>query len=151
MKCVFCEIAAGREPASVIYSDPRVIAFMGVQPAQSGECMVIPREHIDHFSDLSDDLAAHVIVVAQKISRKVRQVFSPRRVGLVVHGFGVPHAHLLIVPQHNSDDITSGRFARIDDGKVVFDMKNIPVVERKILNEQAKSLRIDGDSTSYSG
>lgn len=145
MKCIFCEIVAGRELASVIYSDSRVVAFMDVQPAQPGQCMVIPREHIDHFSDLPDDLAAHVTVVAQKISRKVRQVFSTQRVGLLVHGFGVPHAHLLIVPQHHHDDITSGRFARIEDGKIVFDMKNIPQAKRELLNEQAQVLRFDAE------
>ena len=143
MKCIFCEIVAGQEPASVIYADDRVMAFMGVRPAQPGECMVIPREHIDHFSDLPDDLAAHVMVVAQNISRNVRRVFSPRRVGLVVHGFGVPHAHLLIVPQHQTDDITSGRFARIEDNKIVYDLKNVAIVKRELLDEQAKSLQID--------
>ena len=143
MKCIFCEIVAGREPASEIYADDRVMALMGVQPAQPGECMVIPRDHIDHFSDLPDDLAAHVMVVAQKISRKMQRVFLPRRVGLVVHGFGVPHAHLMIVPQHRSDDITSGRFARIEDGKIVFSLKNIPMVKRELLDEQAKLLRVE--------
>jgi histidine triad (HIT) family protein len=97
MKCVFCEIVTGRDPASVIYSDDLVLAFMTLQPSQPGECMVIPKLHIDHFTDIPDDLAMHMMVVGQRIGRKMMQVFSPKRVGLVVHGFGVPHAHLILI------------------------------------------------------
>jgi histidine triad (HIT) family protein len=143
MNCIFCEIVAGKAPASVIYADDRVMALMTLQPAQPGECMVIPKQHIDHFTDMPDDLAAHLIVVGQKIGRKMRQVFSPKRVGMVVHGFGVAHAHLLLVPQHNLDDITSGRFARIDQGKIVFDLQDVPLPSREQLDEHAASLCID--------
>ncbi len=143
MKCIFCEIVAGRVPASVIYQDDRVIAFMDVQPAQPGQCMVIPKEHIDHFTDLPDELAAHAMVIAQRIGRKMKREFAARRVGMLVHGFGVAHAHLLVVPQHRHDDITSGRFARMEDGKIVFDLKNIPFADRTVLDEQANALRID--------
>lgn len=143
MRCVFCEIVAGKAPASVIYADDRVTAFMGIQPSNPGECMVIPHSHIDHFTDVPDDLAAHIMVVAQKIGRKMKQVFSPTRVGFVVHGYGVPHAHLVIVPQHRSDDITSGRYARESGGRIVFDRTGIPMVNRKQLDQQAAALRIE--------
>jgi histidine triad (HIT) family protein len=143
MKCVFCEIVAGREPASIIYSDAHVVALMTLRPTQPGECMIIPKQHIDHFTDLPDDLAIQVVVVAQKIGRKMRQVFSPKRVGMVVHGFGVPHAHLLLVAQHNPHDITSGRFARVVDGKVVFDQTAIPVPSREELDKHASLLRLE--------
>tara|TARA_R110002050_G_scaffold32336_1_gene83313 strand:+ start:40 stop:522 length:483 start_codon:yes stop_codon:yes gene_type:complete len=142
MKCIFCEIVAGREPASVIYSDDQVLALMTLRPSQPGECMVIPKQHIDHFTDLSDDLSAHLVVVAQRIGRKMKQVFSPQRIGMVVHGFGVPHAHLLLVAQHNPDDITSGRFARIEEGKIVFDLRDIPVPPRDELDKHAALLSI---------
>jgi histidine triad (HIT) family protein len=142
MKCIFCEIVAGRERASVIYSDERVLALMTLHPSQPGECMVIPKQHIDHFTDLPDDLAAHLVVVAQKIGRKMRQGFSPKRVGMVVHGFGVPHAHLLLVAQHNPDDITSGRFARIVGEKVVYDLAGIRVPPREELDRHAALLSI---------
>ncbi|HKO19049.1 MAG TPA: HIT family protein [Acidobacteriaceae bacterium] len=142
MGCVFCDIVAGRQRASVIYTDDLVTAFMTLRPSQAGECMVIPKEHIDHFTDLPDESAARIIIVAQRIGRRMQAVFAPKRVGMVVHGFGVPHAHLLIVPQHNIDDITSARFARTLDGKIVFDMKNVAPRTREQLDQDAESLRI---------
>jgi histidine triad (HIT) family protein len=142
MKCTFCDIVIRNEPASIIFEDDSILAFMSIQPSQPGECMVIPKRHIDHFTDVPDDLAAHLLVTAQRIGRKMMKVLSPKRVGMVVHGFGIPHAHLILVPQHKTDDITSGRFARLEGGNIVFDLKQITVANREELDRQATLLRI---------
>jgi histidine triad (HIT) family protein len=139
--CVFCEIVAGREPASVIFEDQSVLAMMVLHPTSPGECIVIPKSHIDHFTDVDHNTAREIIVVAQKIGRRMREVFKPQRVGMVVHGFGVPHAHLCVVPLHKPDDITSGRYAHIKNGKIVFDMSNIPEASRATLDEHARLLK----------
>ncbi len=115
---------------------------MDIQPAQPGECLIIPKSHIDHFTDIPDDLAADIMVTAQNLGRRIREVFSPKRVGMVVHGFGVPHAHLILVPQRNADDITSGRLARIENGNITFDITNIAKVSRDELDRQAERLRM---------
>jgi histidine triad (HIT) family protein len=143
--CIFCRIVAGTARASTIYQDEAIMAFMGIRPIHPGECMVIPKEHIDHFTDVDDQTAQRIIGIAQKIGRRMREVFRPQRVGMVVHGFGVPHAHLILVPQHRPDDITSGRFASIEDGRITFGNTHIPVVERSLLDEQARLLAIPGD------
>jgi histidine triad (HIT) family protein len=140
MSCVFCEIVAGRAPASVIHQDDAVMAFMGIQPTAPGECLVIPRAHVDHFTDLSDEMAQRIIVVAQHVGRAMRAVFAPQRVGYLVHGYGVPHAHLVIVPQQGPHHLTSDRCARIEDGRVVFDLSRIPFAGRATLDEQARAL-----------
>ncbi|HCW51050.1 MAG TPA: HIT family protein [Clostridiales bacterium] len=142
-ECVFCDIVAGRAPASIIYEDSDVVAFMTLRPIAPGECLVIPKVHVDHFTDLGDRLAARMMVVAQHLGRRVREVFKPKRVGFVVHGFGIPHAHLIVVPQHGPHDITSGRFARVEDGKVVFSHRDMPIADRTVLDEHARLLRVD--------
>ena len=140
MVCPFCEIVTGRGPASVVYQDDVLMAFMTIRPFAPGECTIVPREHIDHFTDVPDDLAQRIMLVAQRIGRRMRTVFAPQRVGMVVHGYGVPHAHLILVPQHGPYDITSARYADIEDGRVVFSMKNIPLASRKTLDEHARLL-----------
>jgi histidine triad (HIT) family protein len=107
--CIFCEIVAGRATASVVYDDVRIMAFMTLHPTRPGEFVLVPKRHLDHFCDLEDDLSAHLCVVAQRLSRNLRERLAPKRVGWVVHGFGVPHAHLIVVPQHEESDIVSGR------------------------------------------
>jgi histidine triad (HIT) family protein len=140
MPCPFCDIVAGQGPASIIYRDDDLLAFMTLQPFSPGECVVIPREHIDHFTDVPDDLAQRIMIVAQRIGRRMRTVFTPQRVGMVVHGYGVPHAHLILIAQHGPYDITSGRYAEIENGKIVFSMKNIPFAPRTTLDEHARLL-----------
>jgi histidine triad (HIT) family protein len=89
---------------------------------------------------VDDTTAQRIIVVAQRFGRRMRELFGPQRVGMIVHGYGVPHAHLVIVPQHGVHDITSARFARVEDGRVVFTLKHIPFTERRVLDEHARLL-----------
>jgi histidine triad (HIT) family protein len=145
MACVFCAIIEGTAPASVIYRDDLVIAFMTIHPSSPGECTVIPLAHVDHFTDVEDDTAERIMRVAQRIGRRMQEVFHPERVGMVVHGYAVAHAHLILVPQHGPHDITSARFAQIQNGEVVFAVQHIITPERHVLDEQARLLSGCGD------
>jgi len=140
MACVFCAIIAGAAPASVIYRDDLVIAFMTIHPSSPGECTVIPVAHVDHFTDVEDETAERIMRVAQHIGRRMRLAFQPQRVGMVVHGYGVAHAHLILVPQHGPYDITSARFAQVENGQVVFTVRHIVTPERHVLDEHARLL-----------
>ena len=139
--CIFCDIVAGRAPASVILQDREIMAFMSLHPTAPGECLIIPKAHVDHFTDLADSTAQHIMVAALRIGRRMRTVFSPLRVGFLVHGFGVAHAHLILVPQDGPDHITSRHFAHVEDGHLVFTTRHIPLPERAVLDEHARQLR----------
>jgi histidine triad (HIT) family protein len=141
--CVFCRIVAGDSPASVIWQDEEAMALMNLRAVNRGECMVIPREHIDHFTDIPDPLAAKILLVAQRIGRKIMQVYQPQRIGYVVHGYGVPHAHFLIVPQNDPNDITSRKFMRVVDGEIEFTEQMLPLIPRDELDRMAAELGID--------
>ncbi len=139
-KCIFCEIVASHEAASKIYEDDKILACMNIRPVNRGESMIIPKEHIDHFLDIPDDLAAHILLTAQRLARKVQKIFKPERMGYIVHGFGVPHAHLNVPPLEHPDDIVSYNFARIANDKIVFYAKQIPLVPREELDKIAKTI-----------
>ena len=140
MACIFCEIVAARAPASFVYRDERVSAFMTLRPTAPGECLVIPNAHVDHFTDVPDEIAAHIVTIAQAIGRRMRTTFPLDRVGYLVHGYGVAHAHFIIVPQQGPHHLTSDRFARVVDGKAVFDLSRVPVADRAILDAHARLL-----------
>ena len=140
MTCIFCAIVAERAPASFVYRDELVSAFMTLQPTAPGECLVIPNAHVDHFTDVPDNVATRIMAVAQSIGRRMRTVFSLERVGYLVHGYGVVHAHFIIVPQQGPHHLTSDRFARVVNGNVVFDMSRVPVADRDTLDAHAALL-----------
>jgi histidine triad (HIT) family protein len=129
-------------PASVIYEDSDMMALMNIRAVNKGECMVIPKKHIDHFTDIPDDLSAKMIVLAQRIGRRIRELYKPERIGYVVHGYGVPHAHLIIVPQNDPCDITSHKFARIVDGELHFGVEHLPLIPRHKLDAMARELQL---------
>jgi len=140
MSCPFCEIVAHHAPASIIYDDDVVAAFMALCPTAPGECLVIPKTHIDEFADIPDAVAERIILVAQRIGRRMRVAFPLQRVGYLVHGYGVAHAHLIIVPQQGPDHLTSDRFVRVVDGRATFDTDGVPAAPRSTLDEHARLL-----------
>jgi histidine triad (HIT) family protein len=141
-ECKFCRIVSGELPASIIYEGADVMALMNIRAISKGECMVIPKDHIDHFTDIPDDLSAKILVVAQKIGRKILALYKPERIGYVVHGYGVPHAHFMVVPQNDPNDITSGKFVRVVDGELHFSDQHLPLIPREELDSMAEDLEL---------
>jgi len=117
---------------------------MDTQPVRQGQVLVIPKQHIDHFSDIPEALALRIYRRTHSLLKAVREVVHPERMGLVVHGYGVPHAHVVIVPQHHEDDITSGRMADIENGRVIFTTRKLPLVPREELDRIAQVINNSG-------
>jgi histidine triad (HIT) family protein len=44
--CIFCKIAAGRIPATMLYEDERVMVFQDIHPQAPVHLLVVPRKHI---------------------------------------------------------------------------------------------------------
>ncbi len=92
--CIFCEIVAGRAQSGRVYEDTDILGFLNIKPPHPEECLLIPKGHVDHFTDLDDELAARIMKVAQRLANRIRDAYHPQRVGYVVAGYGVAHAHL---------------------------------------------------------
>lgn len=138
--CIFCSITKGESTASFLYQDEHCLAFMNIRPINPGEFMVIPRKHIDHFTDLPDELACHILVVAQRLGRNLLREMKPKRIGYVVHGFGVAHAHLNVVPLHESYDIISAKHVVITGDDFVVSVEKLTMPSRDELDAIAKRL-----------
>ncbi|HUD07330.1 MAG TPA: HIT family protein [Candidatus Saccharimonadales bacterium] len=139
--CIFCKVLSGDIPVSKVYEDEKVLAFLDIRPINPGQCLVVPKIHVDHFTDLPDELAAHIMITAKKIGHKLKEILKPTRVGYNVHGFGVPHAHLSVIPLQTETDITSAKAAYIKDGEVAFDEDRIKLADKSELDKNAELLR----------
>jgi histidine triad (HIT) family protein len=102
-ECLFCGIAAGEIPATVVLDGKRVIAFRDVNPQASTHVLVIPRDHYPNVAALAsagdgllDELIteAHQVAVAEGIADSgYRIVFNTGPgAGQTV---GHVHAHVL--------------------------------------------------------
>ncbi|MBQ0827678.1 HIT family protein [Streptomyces tagetis] len=47
--CPFCEIVAGRAPATIVRAWPDALAIVPLNPVRAGHTLVIPREHVTDF------------------------------------------------------------------------------------------------------
>ena len=98
MASVFTMIINGDIPGEFVWRDDRCVAFLSINPITPGHTLVVPREEVDHWIHLDEDLAAHLMAVAHRIGVVQQDVFSPERIGLIVAGFEVPHTHLHVLP-----------------------------------------------------
>jgi histidine triad (HIT) family protein len=71
-ECLFCRIAAGEIPASVVYQDDRVVAFRDVNPQAPTHVLLIPRKHIPSLVALSEEDDA-IIGYLARISGQIAQ------------------------------------------------------------------------------
>ncbi len=135
--CIFCKIINGEEKTSKVYEDDQVIAILVNRPVRKGHMMIIPKIHIDHFTDLDDDLAMHICKVGNILARRILSTLKPKRVGFIVAGFGIAHVHYHVQPMWEEDDITSSQYATLSpEGDIEFSMDHLPVIsdeERKEL------------------
>jgi histidine triad (HIT) family protein len=99
---IFTKIINGEIPAHRIYEDDRVIAFLTIQPFSPGHTLVVPKKQVDQVWDLEPNDYDYLWQTAKKIAVHLRDTMSVARVGVVVKGFDVPHAHIHLIPiPHN--------------------------------------------------
>lgn len=101
--CLFCGIAAGQIPATIVLDGKRVVAFRDVNPQAPMHVLVIPRDHLPNVAavagagdGLLDEIVsqAHAVAAAEGIDASgYRIVFNTGRdAGQTV---GHAHAHVL--------------------------------------------------------
>lgn len=105
MATIFSRIIAGELPGRFLYRDDVCVAFLTIAPIAPGHALVVPVAEVDHWVDLDDDTAAHLMVVAKKVARAQQEAFQPTRVALIIAGLEVPHTHLHVLPIHAESDI----------------------------------------------
>jgi histidine triad (HIT) family protein len=102
---IFTRIINGEVPAHIIYQDERVIAFLDTHPISEGHTLVVPKKQVDQIWDLDKNDYEYLWEVVRKIGSHTREIIKSTRVGVIVEGFGVPHAHIHIIPIYHSNDL----------------------------------------------
>ena len=107
--CIFCDIAAGRTPASIVYRDEWVCAFMDIQPVNPGHLLVIPVTHAPDLAALEPDTGAQMFRVGQRLATAIRRS-GVRCEGInffladgEAAGQEVFHVHLHVFPRYVGD------------------------------------------------
>jgi diadenosine tetraphosphate (Ap4A) HIT family hydrolase len=135
MASIFSRIINGELPGRFVWRDDRVAAFLSIEPMQPGHTLVVPRAEVDHWIDLEPDLASHVFAVARQIGLAQRAAFNPRRVGVLIVGDEVPHAHVHVVPINAASELS---FATVDRSPEAADLDDAAERIRARLREMGR-------------
>lgn len=127
MATLFTRIIDGEIPGRFVWRDERCVAFLTIAPIAAGHALVVPRAEVDHWIDLDDETAAHLMVVARAVGSAQQVAFAPNRIGMIIAGLEVPHTHLHVIPIETEADLD---FRRADAG-----------VAPERLDEAAEALR----------
>ncbi len=106
MTTIFTKIIDGDIPGAFVHRDDRCVVFMSINPMAPGHALVVPIEEIDHWIDASPSLTAHLFAVAHRVGLAQQQVFGCEKVGMIIAGYEVPHAHIHLVPTNEMSELS---------------------------------------------
>jgi len=98
MSTIFTKIIEGDIPSYKIAEDDNFYAFLDINPLTKGHTLVVPKKEVDYLFDLDDETIGGLHIFAKKIAKAIDASVDCQRVGVVVIGTEVPHAHIHLIP-----------------------------------------------------
>lgn len=132
--CVFCAIVAGEAPASTVYRDEAVIAFMDIRPVNAGHVLVVPLWHSESSLDLDEGTAGHMLTIGTRVAAALKDAgvrlegFNLFLADGAVAGQTVFHTHLHVLPRFAGDGLGFSRAT------------SVPMSSRSELDELAERI-----------
>lgn len=105
MATIFSKIIAGEIPCYKIAENDNFFAFLDINPMSKGHTLVVPKTEIDYIFDLNDTQLSAFTVFAKKVALAIEKAIPCKRVGMMVIGLEVPHAHIHLVPIEKEGDM----------------------------------------------
>ena len=84
----------------------RCLAFLDIRPIVIGHTLIIPKVEVDYYFDLDDDYLSELNLFAKKVARVLDQEMDCLRVGVMIAGLEVPHAHIHLIPINSIADLS---------------------------------------------
>lgn len=105
MASLFTRIINGEIPSYKVAEDEDFYAFLDVNPLKEGHTLVVPKKEVDYIFDIDDELLGKMMIFAKKVAAKIKEVQGVYKVGVVVIGLEVHHAHIHLIPLVEEGDI----------------------------------------------
>jgi histidine triad (HIT) family protein len=133
MSSIFTKIINREIPAYIVYEDDKVIAFLDISPIELGHTLLVSKNEVDNWLDISPEDYLAVQTVAQNIGKAIsKSVFgNPKfeRIGQLVDGRQMPHFHLHLIPIIEGNEITHNMSKRL-----TFTNLQMQTIQAQIIN-----------------
>jgi histidine triad (HIT) family protein len=103
--CIFCKIVQKEAPASIVYEDEKVVAFLSIQPINVGHTLVVPKEHYENIHEIPEEEVAYLYKIVKKLSHAVKKAVDAEGIRTVQNngeaaGQVIFHLHVHIIPMN---------------------------------------------------
>ncbi|VAW13338.1 HIT family protein [hydrothermal vent metagenome] len=105
MSSIFTKIINGEIPSYKVAEDEKFYAFLDIFPVAKGHTLVIPKKEVDYLFDLDEETYTGLHLFAKKVAEGLKKVIPCKKVGVLVLGLEVPHAHIHLVPMQTEADL----------------------------------------------
>jgi histidine triad (HIT) family protein len=114
--CIFCKIVKKQAPASIIYEDQTVLAFLDLRPVNEGHTLVIPKSHYETIYDIPEDLIGKVHQKAKQIAIAVKKTVNAQGISIIQQNEraanqDIFHFHIHVIPRFEGQKLP--RFSEI--------------------------------------
>ncbi len=106
---IFTKIIKGEIPCHKIYEDEKTIAFLDIDPAVHAHTLVVPKVQVDQFNDLDDEYYQALWNTVKKVANNHQSKLGTDRIGIVIKGVDVPHAHVHVQPFNVGQHLGAGK------------------------------------------
>jgi len=135
-ECVFCGIIRGKVPCVKVFEDENLVAFMDYKPITKGHILIAPKRHTELLTELEDNLAGDMIVLAKKVGKALKKSkLNCHAVNYIMSdgaeaGQRIFHVHMHVIPRYRGDGFGL-RMPERDDEEA--DVKKLERTAAKIL------------------
>jgi len=112
--CLFCKIISGEIPAVKLWEDEKYFVFLDKSPINPGHTLVLPKKHTDYIFDLDNKEYMELMLKAKEVAKILKKKLNPKRVGMAVEGFAIPHVHIHLVPENRGNELNPERAMDMD-------------------------------------
>jgi len=98
MASIFTKIIHGDIPCFKVAEDEKNIAFLDISPLKKGHTLCVPKLEVDELYELPSEDYNSLMSFSQRVAKALKLAVPCARVGSIVLGMEVPHAHLHLVP-----------------------------------------------------
>ena len=102
-KCTFCQIISKEAPASIVYEDGQVAAFLSNRPVNLGHTLVVTKKHYANIFEIPEEEAAYLFKITKRIAQAVKEATEIEAIRIVQNngkdaGQVIFHLHVHIIP-----------------------------------------------------
>lgn len=105
MASIFSKIIADEIPCYKVMETKDFLAFLDINPNTVGHTLCIPKKEVDKLFHLDQKTYDGLMAFSKTVAQAIEKAIPCQRVGMVVVGLEVPHAHVHLIPLKTMEDV----------------------------------------------